>query len=361
MTAGNWAAGAIALCSALVFTPLVRRVCLALNLYDPPGALKIHSLPTPRLGGISLATALALGVCFTIQFPFRPLWPFFLAIAPIWFTGFLDDLYSLSLGVRLIAQIAGATILWHAGYRLPLPGNIAFSYLATCVVVTIFVNAMNFLDGADGLAVGTAAMIATGYILSPAKTLSGMAFVVAWSLLGACLGFLVFNFPPATVFMGDSGSTLLGFSLAYLALDFYTNNVSAHSYAPFPILIAAVPLLDAVLSVARRLRNFRSPFFGDRGHFYDRMRARSWPPWSVALACYSLTALLVAAGLLSVNLRFAVQVLIAALCLGGLLAGALRLGVLDSSEIVSGLRREKLGGVERVLLAAQKRNDSLAS
>ena len=274
MTAGNWAAGTVALSAALIFTPIVRRGCVALKLYDAPGPLKTHKLPVPRLGGISLAIAITLGICFRIQFPFRASWPFLFALAPIWFTGFLDDLHSLSLSVRLVAQFAGATILWHAGYALPLPCSRVFSYLATCVVVATFVNAMNFLDGADGLAAGTAAIIAAGYLVLPAGRLSGTALVVAWSLLGACVGFLAFNLR-AIIFMGDSGSTLLGFSLAYLALDFYSCNRSALSNSLFPTLITAIPLLDAVLSVARRLRHFRSPLFGDRGHFYDRLRTRA--------------------------------------------------------------------------------------
>jgi UDP-GlcNAc:undecaprenyl-phosphate GlcNAc-1-phosphate transferase len=220
------------------------------------------------------------------------------------------------------------------------------------------VFAMNFMDGADGLAAGTAAIIATGYAALPAGVMSGMGATLSWSLLGAFVGFLAFNLPPrASIFMGDSGSTLLGYSLAYLALDFYSGNRTGHPNLLFPILIAAVPLLDAALAIVRRLRKFRSRLFGYPLHFYELLSSRGEPPWRILLASYSVTALLVIVGWLTLRMNIAEELMISALSVGALLAAALRLGALSSTKIVRGRRRETLSEVDRTLLPVQKRND----
>jgi UDP-GlcNAc:undecaprenyl-phosphate GlcNAc-1-phosphate transferase len=336
----RWVAGAIALGAALLFTPLVKRICMRLRLYDLPGPLKIHSHPIPRLGGISLALAFGLALSFAKCFAEFPARPLFIALALIWLTGLADDLRGLSPWVRLVTQIASATLLWHEGWRVPLLGGV-FSWMATCLFVIAFVNALNFLDGADGLATGTAAIIAVGFAALPAGMLSHLGAAVAWSLLGASLGFLAFNFPPAKIFLGDSGSTVLGFSLAFLALDSCRAGASANFLPLFPVIFAAVPLLDAAFAVLRRLRNHDSPLAGDRRHFYDLLLAHGWSPRRVSFLCYSITAALIAAGWLSVRGGFAQAVWISALCFGALLAAALRLGALRSKDEVLEMQEEK--------------------
>src|SRR5271169_2345921 len=130
--------------------------------------------------------------------------------------------------------------------------------------ITARVLAFNFLDGADGLAAGITGVIALGYVTIAGYALSVYGHAVAWSLLGACVGFLIFNFPPAKIFMGDSGSTVLGFSVAFLGLDF----IAAHSdggagrASLFALLIAGLPLLDALVVVLRRVMKGKSPFHG---------------------------------------------------------------------------------------------------
>jgi UDP-GlcNAc:undecaprenyl-phosphate GlcNAc-1-phosphate transferase len=332
MDAGPIAA-AVALIAALLLTPLVRLVCLRLHLYDLPGPLKIHSHPIPRLGGIALTLGLVLALSFSSYFAEFPCWPLFIGLALIWLTGFADDLRGLSSWFRLITQIASATLLWHEGWRVPLLGGI-FCWLATCLLVIAFVNALNFLDGADGLAAGTVALIALGYVALPAGMLNHLGIALAWSLLGGSTAFLAYNFPPARIFLGDSGSTVLGFSLAFLALDSFRANASANSPPSFPIIFAALPLLDAGLAVLRRLRHRGSPLSGDRRHFYDLLLARGWSQRTVALTCYSLTAALVAAGWWSVRVGVAQGVMISAICSGALVAAGLRLGSLRSSMAI---------------------------
>jgi UDP-GlcNAc:undecaprenyl-phosphate GlcNAc-1-phosphate transferase len=150
------------------------------------------------------------------------------------------------------------------------------------------------LDGVDGLAAGITVVIALPYAPMPGLGLSPFGYAVAWSLRGACVGFLFFNFPPARIFMGDSGSTVLGFIVAFLGLDFVRargGGAAASSWL-FPFLIAALPLLDALAVVTRRLIRGQSPFQGDRGHFYYFLLAGGWTARRVAIVCYFLTAFL---------------------------------------------------------------------
>lgn len=338
----SWGAGAMALGGTLLLTPLVQCVCIRLRLYDLPGPLKIHSRPIPRLGGIALAIALALGFSFANHLASFSAWPLSISFALIWLTGLADDLRGLSPWIRLVAQITSATILWHEGWQVALIGGI-ISWLATCLLVIVFVNALNFLDGADGLAAGTVGIIAAGYVALPTGTLSHVGAGLAWSLLGAALGFLAVNFPPAKLFLGDSGSTILGFSLAFLALDSFRAGASANSLLLFPIIFAALPLLDAGLAVLRRLRTGDSPLSGDRSHFYDLLLARGWSQRKIALVCYSITAALIVAGWLSMRVAFGQKVIITATCFGALLAAALRLGSLSSCPADLKDQRKKLG------------------
>jgi UDP-GlcNAc:undecaprenyl-phosphate/decaprenyl-phosphate GlcNAc-1-phosphate transferase len=167
------------------------------------------------------------------------------------------------------------------------------------------VVADNFLDGADGVAAGVAALIAAGYIALPTHFLSGLGFLFAWSLLGACVAFLFHNFPKARIFMGDSGSTVLGFCIAFLSLDFCRARPDVKLAVAFPLIVAGFPLLDAALAVLRRLRRGSSPLYGDRYHFYDLLLMRGWSPRGVALACYTFALAFVATGWIQESSGFA--------------------------------------------------------
>jgi UDP-GlcNAc:undecaprenyl-phosphate/decaprenyl-phosphate GlcNAc-1-phosphate transferase len=164
---------------------------------------------------------------------------------------------------------------------------------------TARVFTFNFLDGSDGVASGITAIIAGAYVWAYGAGPQSLGAVVAWSLLGASAGFLVYNFPPATIFRGDSGTTVLGFCVAFLGIDF-VSRPPAHAGGVnwiFPVLIAAVPLADGIVVVLRRIKRRTSPFHGDRLHYYDLLLARAWSPRTVARASYAVTTLLATVGL----------------------------------------------------------------
>ena len=277
--------------------PIVRALAVRFRFYDWPGRLKVHAKPIPRLGGAAMALGLAtaLLVLREAASPFPPV-GFLAAVCLVWAISFTDDLHELPPALRFVAHLGAGLLLWRAGWHLPILQPAVLNAAATCLLVAFFVSAFNMLDGADGIAGGTAAAIALGYIALPLGAISHFASVVAWSLLGTCLGFLLFNFPPAKIFMGDSGSAVLGFLVAFLGLDLYRSHPGYGGYSFMPLLFAAVPLADATLAVMRRLGERRSLFEGDRSHFYDLLLQRGWSQRRVALFCYTLTGFAVLLG-----------------------------------------------------------------
>jgi UDP-N-acetylmuramyl pentapeptide phosphotransferase/UDP-N-acetylglucosamine-1-phosphate transferase len=158
--------------------------------------------------------------------------------------------------------------------------------------------------------------------------------MTAWTLLAVCLAFLAFNFPPRTsIFMGDSGSTVLGFTIAFLGLDSCRVHSSTASSLAFPLVVAAFPLLDAGLAILRRLLSNKSPFHGDRAHFYDLLLARGWSARTTALSCYAINSLFVTLALLDQrSARFAPIGWLSLIASAGFCALGIRLGSLRASE-----------------------------
>ncbi len=259
-------------------------------------------------------------------------WPFFAALILIWTAGLIDDIWGLSPALRLAAQVGGAVLLWLGDWRLPWlngPVNLA----ASCVLTVLFINSFNFLDGSDGLCAGVTGIIAAAYLVLPGFTLSSLGTTVAWSLLGVSVGFLISNFPPAVIFMGDSGSTVLGFGIAFLALDFCRMNaLGEHRLTlAFPLLMAALPLLDGIFAVLRRSHAGLSLSLGDRRHYYDLLLGH-WSPRTVALTTYGLTAGMCIIAWLVLQYDFTHAFLLCATTIGALVIAALRLGSLRTNE-----------------------------
>lgn len=330
MSSQVWLPGATAFSLVVTALPILRRLASRWQLYDLPGQLKIHDQPIPRVGGVALTfalvtSALASGVSFSAHRT-----AFYLALAVIWATGLIDDFLSLSPWIRLSGQFGAALLFCQlGGWQLPVSANVPLNVAATCLFITIFVNAFNFLDGADGLAAGVAAMIGLGYILLSEKTGTPLGGVIAAALLGSCLGFLVFNFPPAKIFMGDSGSTTLGFVVAFLGLDFCRAKNGVGRELLLPLVFACLPLLDFFLAILRRLRRRVSPFAGDRFHWYDLLFQRGWSARQVAITCYAIAGVLLILGWLGEREEWDRSVcLLLSVFFACLLMAAVRLGSL---------------------------------
>jgi UDP-GlcNAc:undecaprenyl-phosphate GlcNAc-1-phosphate transferase len=284
------AAFVMAMLITAIATPFVRRAALAAGAVDEPGARRVHTRRVPRLGGIAIAIGffLPLVALFEVHtsaarifFSTRSITAGLVAgsLLVVW-AGLVDDLKGLGAKSKLLIQAAAATIAFAGGMRiegLELPGIGAlhlgwFALPATVLWIVGVVNAMNLIDGLDGLAAGIAFFACvTNFTIA---SLTGNVYIalVSASLGGAVVGFLFYNFNPAKIFMGDSGSMFLGFVLASASLLGAGTQKSPTLIAiVVPILALGLPILEMLLTIARRFLERRSIFSADRGHFHHRL------------------------------------------------------------------------------------------
>jgi len=323
--------GSAAFLACVVSVPLVGALATRLRLYDPVGPLKIHTKPLPRVGGVAILTGLlsGFGVAYLISGVKTEI-GFCVALAALFLVGLIDDLRGISPWIRLIAQtVSAAFFLWWPSGSFASLGMPVLSFVPECLFIVVLVNAFNFLDGADGIVAGVVPIIALGFILVARNNSDALVAVL---LLGSCLGFLIFNFPPAKIFMGDNGSTTLGFVIAFLSLSFYRSLPITDSGQLIPLLFAAVPLLDMSFAVLRRLRSGMPITEGDRRHCYDLLLRRGWPARAVAICCYAAAAVTVALGWICQGQGWAFSSLISALVVGVSIFLAAGLGSFEGEQ-----------------------------
>ena len=276
---------AVALVVGLVATPLAIRLAVRLDVVDHPGPLKPQTAAVPYLGGVAVFAGLAGPVAVD-----RPslLLPLGLALV----VGLVDDVSPRSVGFRLVCQVAVAVT---AAAVTPAPG--AFGVVATGVLTLALLNAVNLLDGLDGVAAGCGLVSALGI-----AALDTAARTPALALAGGLAGFLVFNRPPARIYLGDAGAYLTGAGLAMLAMLMVDGRDDLSAWAAVPLLVA-VPVADTALAIVRRLRSRDSLTAGDRSHVYDQLRARHHRTTAqAALLCVAAQVALTAVGLLVAGL-----------------------------------------------------------
>ncbi|MEY2591685.1 MAG: UDP-GlcNAc:undecaprenyl-phosphate/decaprenyl-phosphate GlcNAc-phosphate transferase [Acidimicrobiaceae bacterium] len=270
---------AAGLAVAVATTPLAAAVARRLDVMDHPGPLKVHAVAVPYLGGLAVFCALLPGVGWA-----RP--GLLVPIAIALLLGLVDDAVEVPPRVRLLAEVGvGAT----AGLVVPTRLPDVVGPVAVAVAVVVLINAVNLIDGLDGLASGVACVSAVGF----AALLVGDSQVVALALAGALAGFLLFNRPPARIYLGDAGAYLLGTALALL-LALSWDREGRLSVPVAALLLVAVPVLDTGVAVLRRMRAGQPLFVGDRGHVYDQLVDRGWSAPRAAAVLVLLQAVLAA-------------------------------------------------------------------
>ena len=296
----------VALGITALLTPVVREAAIRRGWIDSPdGVRKLHTVETPSVGGIAiffgitLAVALVAWAAPALGFPALALHPAVYAGAVlIAAVGAYDDVRGLGFKAKLGVEVVIACALLYAGYRvdlsaLPFVGGGAYSEALYAVPLTLLwvvgvINAVNLIDGVDGLAAG---VVAIGFAsLAVAFGLLGNVplVLVAVAVVGALVGFLLHNFNPATVFMGDSGSLLLGYAIAVYSLVGSADAVSP--FAPLvPVIALGLPLLDTALSMVRRAQERKAIWDPDHDHIHHRMIARM-PVRRAVLALYGVAA-----------------------------------------------------------------------
>ena len=304
---------------ALLLTPVVTRTSEALGLVDAPGGRKVHSTSVPRVGGVAIVLAAAaalsplilagprLGV---VTPPFAPLTSILLGTLLVFAVGLIDDVRPVRARLKIVVQIAAALLVMTSGLlieRLTVVGHTwqlgVLSWPVTLAWIVGLTNAFNLIDGIDGLAAGIAVIAGA----TCAAILVGRGHVaeamLLCALVGAALGFLAFNFAPASIFLGDGGSLVFGFVLATTAITGWQKGATALA-AGVPILIFALPLADTLSALVRRTRRPSSPgrsaLVGvlwqitepDRQHIHHRLVALGWSPRNTVLVLYGVTLVL---------------------------------------------------------------------
>ncbi len=294
----------VAAAATYLATPLARRLAERTGAMSPVRERDVHSVPTPRLGGLAMLVGLTVALVVAHSVPFfarvfdssQSPWAILGAAALIALVGAVDDVYQLDAVTKLAGQVLAAGLLAWQGVQLvtlPLGGVVvgsgALFLVLTVVVVVVAMNAVNFIDGLDGLAAGVMAVAAGAFFVytymltrqTNQLDYSSLAALVAAATVGCCVGFLPHNIHPARIFMGDSGALQLGLLLAASAVA-VTGQVdpavvSGAQLVPiwFPVVLPAVvllvPFLDLLLAVVRRVGKGRSPFAPDKLHLHHRL------------------------------------------------------------------------------------------
>ena len=305
--------GAVSLLLSLLLTPIIRDRLGAIGFLDhPDGLRKKHSGPVPRVGGVSIALAYvgAFGVVFLLPSlgrilnPAAPeIWKLGAVASLVLVTGIVDDFRGLNAWQKLLGIGSAAVLAYFAGIRVDLhqfPALSAYPWIGFAVTVIWLVgctNAFNLIDGMDGLASGVG-LFAGATMLVAALVQHNLPLAVATApLVGCLLGFLRYNFNPASVFLGDSGSLLIGFLLASYGALWSQKSVTLVALMA-PVLAVSIPLLDVTVSIARRFLRNQPIFQGDRGHIHHKLLERGFTPTGAVLVMYGVCVFAAASSLL---------------------------------------------------------------
>jgi len=260
-------------------TPVVIKLAFKIGAVDRPEKRKVHTRPMPRIGG----TAIFISFLFCLIFILKVSGPFIGMIygaCIIFLVGLLDDIFQLPPWLKLLGQIAAAAVAVYFGVVVhfltnPFNGALHLGFLSiplTMLWIVGISNAINLIDGLDGLAAGVSAIAATTMGIIAILRGQPEVFLVALILVAAIAGFLPFNFYPAKTFMGDSGSNFLGFVLACLAIIGTAKSAAIISLF-VPIVILAIPIFDTFFAIIRRIYNKTPIFLPDRDHLHHRLMA----------------------------------------------------------------------------------------
>lgn len=297
------AAAVVVLCT----TPLAGWLARTVGAMDQPSGRRIHSTPTPRLGGLAILAGFLVPVLYYLPTDSgaHALVTGAILIACL---GAIDDVFGLGPAVKLAGQIACAAIPVAAGITidhitLPFAGVFdlgAGQYPLTIIWFVAIVNMINFIDGMDGLAAGITGIGALTFAILAASLGRADPAIMAAALAGACAAFLVYNFHPAKIFMGDSGSMLLGFLMAGVAVNGVMKSAAAIAVLA-PLVVLAIPILDTSFVVLKRLKYGLPVYSPDRSHFHHRFFTIGWSQRKTVLALYGWCALMSA---VAIAMRF---------------------------------------------------------
>ncbi len=336
---------AMAVAAAVSFasTPLVKTLAYKVGAIDvPKDNRRMHKVPIPRLGGLAIFLAFLLSVLVFAEID-RQMQGILLGAVMIVILGVMDDIMALKALPKLLVQIAAAAVAVYHGCVIQFFSNPNvfsettyinlgwLSYPVTIIWIVAITNAVNFIDGLDGLAAGVSAISTAALTVIALMVAETNVAIILSALFGACLGFLPYNMNPAKIFMGDTGATFLGFMLATLSVTGLFKMYAIISFA-VPFLILGVPIFDICFAFLRRIAKGQSPMTADRGHFHHRLIDMGFSQKQSVAIAYMLTAILgLAAVLLTSSGELKALILIGAVFVVGAIGVKLIFAVRDTS------------------------------
>lgn len=291
----------VVICTLLIAAlsiPLVKKIAIHVNALDIPNERKVHKKPMPRLGGLGIFFAFLVGyMCFaqnTVKMNSILIGSFIIVL-----TGIIDDIKPLDAKDKLIGQLLSAAVIVFYGEILlenitAFGLNINFGYFAypiTILFIVACMNIINLIDGLDGLAGGICAIFFMTIIIISffqGRT-TGLEFTLALVMLGSTLGFLIHNFYPAKIFAGDSGALFLGFIIAVISLLGFKGTVLTSVFVP--LLILAVPILDTLFAIIRRLLKHKKISDADKQHLHHQLLGMKFSHRNTVLIIYGVNIL----------------------------------------------------------------------
>ncbi len=334
----------IFLCGGLSFLitffaiPVIIQVAKEKRLFDEPDERKIHQVVVPTLGGLGIFSGFVFSILMGVSFGKNPEFQFFIASTiVVFFLGLKDDILIISPSKKFIGQVIAAGILVQFGgiqinslhgilgiHAIPHLANLTISV----VTIVMIINSFNLIDGIDGLA-GALGIISTAsfgiyFILVHETAYATMAL----ALTGSLVAFLIFNFPPAKIFMGDTGSLLLGLINSILVIKFIaiasagTHSISFHSAPAIGFSILMIPLFDTIRVFSLRILNRRSPFSADRNHIHHFLLDAGFSHQQTTLICVLTNLFFIGVALffdgLGINIEFVILIIAGALFMGSI-------------------------------------------
>lgn len=302
----------------LATTPVVRRFAYKIGAVDvPKDKRRVHKKPTPRIGGLAIIFGfMVAALCFNNEWN-REIISIFIGAGILAVLGIIDDCRALDAKLKFIVQIAAALVVAVWGdLRIEFISNPNFfseqghimlpawlSVSVTVVWIVFITNAVNFIDGLDGLAAGVSAIMSMSLVFIAISYHEYSIAILGLAIMGSCFGFLPFNFNPAKIFMGDTGSTFLGFMLAVLSLKGMFKSYAVISFA-VPLLILGLPLFDALFAMIRRVLSGKSPMVADRGHLHHRLYDMGFSQKQTVFILYAISGVLGITAILLAEQRF---------------------------------------------------------
>ncbi len=322
---------------AVLITPVIRRLALRLNCMDHPVDRSVHCIPIPFLGGVAIYLSFVLSSFLFLDIGDPTVQGIILGGGVIVAIGVLDDLYRMPAWMKFAGQLVAALILVGYGIRIDRLSNPAggFFYFEgwaapfTVLWVVAFTNALNFIDGLDGLAAGVAAIASTTLLVVGVQTgQPQVAITIAAILAGSALGFLPYNFNPARIFMGDAGAMFLGYTLAAVSVAGTLKSTAAIALG-IPVLAIGLPVMDALFAVVRRYRNGRAFYEPDKGHLHHRLIQMGMSQREAVVLMYCISGWMGVSALALSNLKIGPGLGVMAFVFVSFYLGARRFGVID--------------------------------